>query len=222
MLFFYTFFLIYFIKYLFKARHSAKDQRLNMKDAKGWFLLTPDSWTTHCHLGCWEKRGSEDCFPHQKQRAQSGSADKETVCSAGDLGSVSWLGRSPGKANSYPLQYSSDCVVLGVTKGHDWATFMFISPNWCEYLTFKPFLTQASWLIAYIMHHKFESLWIWKYTMLHLDGLYVTTSVVQFSSKWMCDFTGWVCVETLVWKWQSEREEQRQMRGGWEKETGSL
>ena len=35
-----------------------------------------------------------------------GSAGKESTCSAGDLGSIPGLGRSPGEGNSYPLQYS--------------------------------------------------------------------------------------------------------------------
>ena len=35
-----------------------------------------------------------------------GSAGKEFVCNVGNLGSVFGLGRSPGKGNSYPLQYS--------------------------------------------------------------------------------------------------------------------
>ena len=33
-------------------------------------------------------------------------AGKESTCHAGDLGSIPGLGRSPGKWNSYPLQYS--------------------------------------------------------------------------------------------------------------------
>ena len=35
-----------------------------------------------------------------------GSAGKESTCSAGDLGSVPGLGRSPGEGKGYPLQYS--------------------------------------------------------------------------------------------------------------------
>ena len=35
-----------------------------------------------------------------------GSAGKESACNAGDLGSISGLGRSPGEGNGYPLQYS--------------------------------------------------------------------------------------------------------------------
>ena len=49
------------------------------------------------------------------------SAGKESTCNVGDLGSIPWLGRSPGEGNGYPLQYSDlensmDCIVHGVTK----------------------------------------------------------------------------------------------------------
>ena len=51
----------------------------------------------------------------------SGSAGKESVCSAGDLGSIPGWGRSPGEGKGYPLQYSGlensmDCIVHGVAK----------------------------------------------------------------------------------------------------------
>ena len=50
-----------------------------------------------------------------------GSAAKESICNAGDLGSIPGLGRSPGEGKGYPLQYSGlenfmDCIVHGVTK----------------------------------------------------------------------------------------------------------
>ena len=35
-----------------------------------------------------------------------GSEGKESVCNAGDLGSICGSGRSPGEGNGYPLQYS--------------------------------------------------------------------------------------------------------------------
>ncbi|CAN0429404.1 unnamed protein product [Rangifer tarandus platyrhynchus] len=35
-----------------------------------------------------------------------GSAGKESACSAGDLGLIPGLGRSPGEGKGYPLQYS--------------------------------------------------------------------------------------------------------------------
>ena len=37
---------------------------------------------------------------------EGGSDDKEYACNAGDLGSITRLGRSHGKGNGYPLQYS--------------------------------------------------------------------------------------------------------------------
>ena len=45
-----------------------------------------------------------------------GSAGKESVCNAGDLGLIPGLGRSPGEGKGYPLQYSGlensmDCIV---------------------------------------------------------------------------------------------------------------
>ena len=51
----------------------------------------------------------------------SGSAGKESACSAGDLGSIPGLGRSPGEGKGYPLQYSvlensMDCIAHGVAK----------------------------------------------------------------------------------------------------------
>ena len=48
-------------------------------------------------------------------------AGKESPCSAGDLGSIPALGRSPGEEKGYPLPYpglenSMDCIVHGVAK----------------------------------------------------------------------------------------------------------
>ena len=50
-----------------------------------------------------------------------GSAGKESICKAGDLGSIPVLGWSPGKGKGYPLQYSGlensmDCTVHGVSR----------------------------------------------------------------------------------------------------------
>ena len=50
-----------------------------------------------------------------------GSAGKESVCNAGDLGLIPGLGRSPGEGKRYPLQCSGlensmDYTVLGVSK----------------------------------------------------------------------------------------------------------
>ena len=50
-----------------------------------------------------------------------GLAGKESACNAGDLGSISELGRSPGEGKGYPLQCSGlenamDCTVHGITE----------------------------------------------------------------------------------------------------------
>ena len=44
------------------------------------------------------------------------SAGEEFACSAGDPGSVSGLGRSPGEGISYPLQYSWASLVAQLVK----------------------------------------------------------------------------------------------------------
>ena len=48
-----------------------------------------------------------------------GSVGKESACSAGDLGSIAGQGRSPGKGNSNPLQYS--CLENPIDRGARWA-----------------------------------------------------------------------------------------------------
>ena len=50
-----------------------------------------------------------------------GSAGKESACSAGDLGSIPGLERSPGEGKGYPLLYSGlensmNCTVRGVAE----------------------------------------------------------------------------------------------------------
>ena len=50
-----------------------------------------------------------------------GSAGKESICNAGDLGSIPGLGRSLEEGKGFPLQYSGlensmDCIVHGVAK----------------------------------------------------------------------------------------------------------
>ena len=45
-----------------------------------------------------------------------GSAGKESTCSAGDLGLIPGLGRSPGEGKGYPLQYSGHGVAKNQTR----------------------------------------------------------------------------------------------------------
>ena len=53
-----------------------------------------------------------------------GSDDKESACNAGDPVSILGLGRSSGKGNSYPLQYS--CLENSMDRGAWWATVHWI------------------------------------------------------------------------------------------------
>ena len=64
--------------------------------------------------------GLSEC-PNRLLGFPSGSDGKESMCNAGDLGSISGLGRSPGEGKGYPLQYSGlensmDCILYGVMK----------------------------------------------------------------------------------------------------------
>ena len=49
------------------------------------------------------------------------SVGKESICNAGDPGSIPGLGRSAGEGKGYPLhdsglENSVDCIVLGVAR----------------------------------------------------------------------------------------------------------
>ena len=44
----------------------------------------------------------------------------ESVCNAGDLGSIPVLGKFPGEGNGYPFQYS--CLENSMDRGVWWAT----------------------------------------------------------------------------------------------------
>ena len=48
------------------------------------------------------------------------SVGKESACNAGDLGSISGLGRSPGEGNGNPLQYP--CLGNPTDRRNWWAT----------------------------------------------------------------------------------------------------
>ena len=65
------------------------------------------------------------------------SAGKESACNAGDLGSISGLGRSPGEGKGYPLWHSGlensiGCIVRRVAKSSIRLSdfhFYFHNPN---------------------------------------------------------------------------------------------
>ena len=73
-----------------------------------------------------------------------GSADKESTCNVGDLGSIPGLGRSPGEGKGYSLQYSgmenSMDLVHGVSKSQTQLNdfhFSFLISLWtCQTIAF--------------------------------------------------------------------------------------
>ena len=71
--------------------------------------------------------------PPQCQAFPCGSANKESACNAGDLGSIPEFGRSPGEGKGYPLQYSGlensmDYRVHGVAKSRTQLSDFSLSP----------------------------------------------------------------------------------------------
>ena len=82
-----------------------------------------------------------------------GSADKESACNVGDLGSIPGLGRSPGERKGYPLQNSGlensiDCIVRGVAKSQTRLSdfhFRFLYPGTVNPPDTKSGTSSLSW-----------------------------------------------------------------------------
>ena len=66
-----------------------------------------------------------------------GSEVKASACSAGDLGSIPGLGRSPGEGNGNPLQHS--CLENPLGGGAWWATvcYMWITASYLQYTALR-------------------------------------------------------------------------------------
>ena len=60
----------------------------------------------------------------------SDSDSKESACNAGDLGSITGSGRSPGEGNEYPLQYP--CLENSVDRGAWWAIVPGLTKSWTQ------------------------------------------------------------------------------------------
>jgi len=60
---------------------------------------------------------------------------KESMCDTGDLGSIPGSGRSPGKRNGYPLQYS--CLENSMDRGA-WRASVYGVPRIRHSLSTKP------------------------------------------------------------------------------------
>ena len=56
-----------------------------------------------------------------------GSDGKESVCNAGDLGSIPRSGICPGEGNGYPLQYT--CLGIPKDRGDWWTTVHVVTKS---------------------------------------------------------------------------------------------
>ena len=66
-----------------------------------------------------------------------GSVSNETACNVGNTGSIPGWGRSPGKGNGYPLQYS--CLEDPMDRGQ--ATVHGVAKSWTQ---LKQLITKVS------------------------------------------------------------------------------
>ena len=69
---------------------------------------------------------------HSEQECglSGGSDGKESACNVGDLGSIPGSGRSLGRGNGNPLQYS--CLENPMDRGAWWATIHGVSKSWTQ------------------------------------------------------------------------------------------
>ena len=86
-------------------------------------------WTVH---GVAKSRTQLSDFHFTSLHFTCGSAGKESSCTAGDLGSIPGLGRSPGEGKGYPLHYfglenSADCIDHGLTESRTPRDFHFFT-----------------------------------------------------------------------------------------------
>ena len=131
---------------------------------QGWFL---SGWTGLISLQSKDSQESSPALQFKSINSLAlsplcfpcGSAGKESACSAGDLGSIPGLGRSPGEGNCYSLQYSGlensmDCIVYGIAKSRTWLSDFHFQPSlWSNshihtWLLEKPYLWLYGPLLA--------------------------------------------------------------------------
>ena len=102
-----------------------------------WYIILIDLWILKKSLHSWDISClSMMCDPFNVlmycwiQFFPCGSDGKESVCSAGDLGSIPWLGRFPREGKGYPLQCS--CLENSEYRGVYWATVQEFAKSWTQ------------------------------------------------------------------------------------------
>ena len=93
------------------------------------FQVLQRIWMVAASKECWRKWGLEQPLWRKNQQYTrgfpGGSEGKEYACSAGNLGLIPGLGRSPGEGQGCPLQDSGleksmNCIVHGAAKRQTW------------------------------------------------------------------------------------------------------
>ena len=69
-----------------------------------------------------------------------GSEGKESVCNAGDPGSIPGLGGSPGEGNGHPLQDS--CLENSMDRGAWWATVHEVTQSQTQLSDYSYYTTE--------------------------------------------------------------------------------
>ena len=151
-----------------------------------------------------------------------GSAGKESTCSAGDLGSIPGLGRSPGEGNCYSLQYSGleNSMDLyspwGLRVRHDWVIFthsltnsffLIISGRALHFSLCKSISLFSTTFLGFILYlltfkatcitHLFLNLWNTKIQTSKFQGIHYLPHFTGFHEQFMESVT------FSYWSWYS-------------------
>ena len=119
-------------------------------------------------------------------------SSKESVCNAGDLGSIAGLGRSPGEGTGNPSQYF--CLENPMDRGAWWATVHGVSKSWIQLSTaythrwslpWQPRVELTSLKSASTWH--FVSLIIWRIPLMPETSAYLFIFLcgVWLSWRWL-------------------------------------
>ena len=134
------------------------------------------------------------------------SADKQSGCNAGDLGSIPGLKRSPGEGKGYPLQYSGleksmDCIIHGITKSRTWLSNFHFTNLLTSSNRYRKCLAKSKWQPAIFFFNLAN--WSFKSEIkfkIHLDeGNFLPTNK-QNQGSWGSYSSGPQWGQGLPWK----------------------
>ena len=108
---------------------------MDMNVSKLWQLVMDRESLAYCSP--WGRKGSDMNerlnsikLIYQHSMAVVAQLVKKSACSAGDLGSIPGLGRSPGEGNGNPLQYP--CLENLMDRAAWWAAVHEVTKSWAQ------------------------------------------------------------------------------------------